>query len=217
MALEPEMVTADAGPNPELADMSRRLWIGLALTGPVFALEMGGTPARSASLDRPADLERAAACARDAVVLWAGWPFFERGWASIKTRNLNMFTLIAMGTGVAWVYSVVGTLLPGLFPRRCAAMTARSRSISRRRPSSPVLVLSARFSSWKRASRPSGAIRALLDLSPKMARRDQARRRGEDVSLDQVWSATVCACGRVSACRSTARSSRAAAPSTSPW
>src|SRR5919205_1151480 len=84
MALEPELATADTGPSPELADMTRRFWIGLALSTP--------------------------------VVLWAGWPFFVRGWQSLVTRNLNMFTLIAMGIGVAFVYSVVASLAPGLFP-----------------------------------------------------------------------------------------------------
>src|SRR5215510_2200147 len=91
IALEPEIATADAGPNPELVDMTRRFWIALALSVPIFVL---ATP----------------------VVLWAGWPFFERGWQSLVTRNLNMFTLIAMGTGVAYVYSVVATLAPQIFP-----------------------------------------------------------------------------------------------------
>ena len=116
MALEPEMVDRRCGPNPELADMTRRFWIGLALTLPVFALEMGGhlfDLHRWLGQQTSNWLQLALATP---VVLWAGWPFFERGWASLRTRNLNMFTLIAMGTGVAWVYSVVATLLPGLFP-----------------------------------------------------------------------------------------------------
>ena len=116
MALEPEVMTADAGPNPELADMKRRFWIGLALALPVFLLEMGGhLTGLQHTLGRQTSNIIQLVLATP-VVLWAGWPFFERGWASLKTRNLNMFTLIAMGTGVAWVYSVVATLWPELFP-----------------------------------------------------------------------------------------------------
>src|SRR5690554_2217484 len=117
MALEPMMVTADSGPNPELIDMNRRFWVGLVLAFPVFLLEMGShvipalhgwIPARSSYwiqlvLTTP-------------VVFWCGWPFFERGWPSLVTRNLNMFTLIAMGTGVAWLYSTVAVLALGIFP-----------------------------------------------------------------------------------------------------
>ena len=121
------------------------------------------------------------------VVLWAGWPFFERGWASLRTRNLNMFTLIAMGTGVAWIYSIVGTLWPGLFP---ASMRGHDgvgrRSTSRRPPSSPCWCCSARCWSCRAREQTSGAIRALLDLSPKMARRIKADGTDEDVSLEQV-------------------------------
>src|SRR5688572_23496103 len=116
MALEPDIATADSGPNPELADMSRRFWIGLVLTLPVFALEMGGHIAGGHGLvDRTLSNWIQFALATP-VVLWAGWPFFVRGWQSLLTRNLNMFTLIAMGTGVAYAYSVVATFAPGIFP-----------------------------------------------------------------------------------------------------
>ena len=108
MALEPETVTAEAAPNPELADMTRRFWIGLALTIPVFALEMGQHLFGLHVLDQTLSNWIQLAFATPAV-LWAGWPFFVRGWQSLVTHNLNMFTLIAMGTGVAFVYSV-GTL-----------------------------------------------------------------------------------------------------------
>jgi len=186
MALEPEMVTADAGPNPELADMSRRLWIGLALTVPVFALEMGG---------HLLDLHRwigqqtsnwVQLLLATPVVLWAGWPFFERGWASLRTRNLNMFTLIAMGTGVAWVYSIVGTLMPGLFP---AAMRGHDGSVAVYFEAAAVitvLVLVGQVLELKAREQTSGAIRALLDLSPKLARRIKPDGTDEDVGLDQV-------------------------------
>src|SRR3546814_17847358 len=114
MGLEPEMVSADTGPSAELLDMTRRFWIGLALALPVFILEMGGHlfPALHHLVPMKVSIWVQFALATP-VVLWAGWPFFERGWASLKTRNLNMFTLIAMGTGVAWTYSVVATLAPG--------------------------------------------------------------------------------------------------------
>src|SRR5205085_1102549 len=118
MALEPEFPTSDGAPNAELVDMSWRFWIGLALTVPVFVLEMGdhlfGLGHRV--MLSPASLNMIQLVLSTPVVLWAGWPFFVRGLQSLRTRNLNMFTLIAMGTGVAWTYSVVATLAPGAFP-----------------------------------------------------------------------------------------------------
>src|SRR5262245_54564463 len=116
MALEPELATADAGPNPELADMRRRFWIALVLTLPVLALEMGGHLANLHVLIGPTISNWLQFLLATPVVLWAGWPFFVRGGQSLITRNLNMFTLIAMGTGVAWLYSVVAILFPALFP-----------------------------------------------------------------------------------------------------
>ena len=117
MALEPLLVTAKAGPNPELADMTRRFWIGLALTVPVFLLEMGGHLLGLHQLIAPRTSTWIQLLLGTPVVLWAGWPFFTRGWQSLVSRNLNMFTLIALGTGVAWAYSIVATLAPGLFPQ----------------------------------------------------------------------------------------------------
>jgi cation transport ATPase len=111
------MISAQDGPSPELRDMTRRFWIGGVLTIPVVILEMGRhlidviADAVSTEVSNWAQLMFATP-----VVLWAGWPFFVRGLASLRTRNLNMFTLIAMGTGVAWLYSVVATLTPGIFP-----------------------------------------------------------------------------------------------------
>jgi Cu+-exporting ATPase len=116
MALEPADVTAEAGPNPELAEMTRRLWIGLVLAVPVVALEMGGHLTSLHLLVGQQTSNWLQLMLATPVVLWAGWPFFERGWASLKSRNLNMFTLIALGTGVAWAYSVVATVAPGIFP-----------------------------------------------------------------------------------------------------
>jgi heavy metal translocating P-type ATPase len=186
MALEPEMVSADSGPNPELADMTRRLWIGLALTAPVFALEMGGHLFDLHGWIGQQTSNWVQLLLATPVVLWAGWPFFERGWASLRTRNLNMFTLIAMGTGVAWVYSVVGTLMPALFP---AAMRGHDGSVPVYFEAAAVitvLVLVGQVLELRAREQTGGAIRALLDLSPKMARRIRPDGADEDVALDQV-------------------------------
>jgi P-type Cu+ transporter len=116
MALEPEIASLETPPNPELADMTRRFWIGLVLALPPFVLEMGGHLAGGHGwIDQTMSNWIQLGFATP-VVLWAGWPFFVRGWRSLVTRNLNMFTLIAMGTGVAYVYSVVGTIAPDIFP-----------------------------------------------------------------------------------------------------
>ncbi|WP_439544449.1 heavy metal translocating P-type ATPase [Hyphomicrobium sp.] len=182
MALEPEVATAGDAPNPELADMTRRLWIALALTLPVFALEMGSHLWGHHMLDRQTSNFIQLALATP-VVLWAGWPFFERGWASLKTRNLNMFTLIAIGTGVAWIYSVVGALAPSLFP---AAMRDENGSVAVYFEAAAVitaLVLVGQVLELRARERTGGAIRALLDLSPKTARRIRADGTDEDVAL----------------------------------
>ena len=136
MALEPMMPIGGAAPNPELADMTRRFWVGLALAAPVFLLEMGGHLVDLHRSLNPQTSNWIQLVLATPVVLWAGWPFFERAWASLRNRSLNMFTLIAMGTGVAWAYSVAATLAPQIFPAafrmsgRCLA--APFRSISRR-------------------------------------------------------------------------------------
>ena len=186
MALEPEVVSADTAPNPELADMTRRFWIALAVTIPVFALEMGGRlygPHQGVGQQTSNWIQLVLATP---VVLWAGWPFFERAWTSLKTMHLNMFTLIAMGTGVAWIYSIVGTLLPGAFP---AAMRGHDGSVAVYFEAAAVitvLVLLGQVLELRAREQTSGAIRALLDLSPKMARRIKPDGTDEDVGLDQV-------------------------------
>jgi Cu+-exporting ATPase len=116
MALEPVLATAEAGESPELRDMSRRFWIGTALTVPVFALEMGGHLTNLNHVLGQQLSNWIQLLLGTPVVLWAGWPFFTRAAASVKHRSLNMFSLIALGTGAAWVYSVVGTLAPQMFP-----------------------------------------------------------------------------------------------------
>ena len=127
MALEPETASADTTANPELADMTRRFWIALALTAPVFVLEMGAHLTNLHQYIGQQTSNWVQLVLATPVVLWTGWPFFQRAWISLKTRNLNMFTLIAMGTGVAWLYSIVGTLLPGSFP---AALRGHDGSVA---------------------------------------------------------------------------------------
>jgi len=187
MALEPETPSASAEPNPELADMTRRLWIGFALALPVFLLEMGGHLTGLQHVLGRQTSNIIQLLLATPVVLWAGWPFFERGWASLKTRNLNMFTLIAMGTGVAWIYSIVATLWPGLFP--ASMRDAHDGSVAVYFEAAAVitvLVLLGQVLELRARERTSGAIRALLDLSPKTARRIRADGSDEDVSLDEI-------------------------------
>jgi len=171
MALEPEVASLDAPPNPELADMTRRFWIGLVLALPAVVLEMGGhLVGGHGFLDQTLSNWIQFAFATP-VVLWAGWPFFVRGWQSLVTRNLNMFTLIAVGTGVAYVYSVVGTLAPGIFPVTfrghggAVAVYFESAAVI------TVLVLLGQVLELRAREATSGAIKALLQLAPKTARR----------------------------------------------
>ena len=187
MALEPETVTANSGPNVELTDMTRRFWIALVLTTPVFILEMGGhlVPALH-HLVPPQVSTWIQLVLATPVVLWAGRPFFQRGWTSLKTRQLNMFTLIAMGTGVAWTYSMVAALAPGVFP---AAFRAADGSVAVYFEAAAVitvLVLLGQVLELRARERTSGAIRALLNLAPKTARRITAEGRDEDVALELV-------------------------------
>jgi Cu+-exporting ATPase len=186
MALEPVLVGADTGPSEELIDMTRRFWIGLVLTIPVFALEMGGhLTGLHHYLGRTTSNWFQLLLATP-VVLWAGWPFFERGWRSLVSRNLNMFTLIAMGTGVAWIYSVIATVAPGIFP---AAFRAPDGSVAVYFEAAAVitvLVLLGQVLELRARETTSGAIRALLDLAPKTARLIRPDGTEEEVQLDTV-------------------------------
>ena len=185
MALEPEIATADSGPNPELADMSRRFWFGVALSMPVVVLEMGGHIFGPHSwIDHTLSNWVQFALATP-VVLWAGWPFFVRGWQSVVTRNLNMFTLIAMGTGVAYAYSVVATFAPGVFPAAFRGHDGAVATYFEAAAVITVLVLLGQVLELRAREQTSGAIRALIDLAPKTARRvrDGAE---DDIPLDQV-------------------------------
>jgi P-type Cu+ transporter len=188
MTLEPVEVTAEAAPNHELADMSRRFWIGLALTLPVFILEMGShipwlglhdlVPERISiwvqfALSTP-------------VVLWAGWPFFQRGAASVRTGHLNMFTLIALGTGAAYLYSLAATFAPGLFPTGFRMMGGAVAVYYEAAAVITVLVLLGQVLELRARDQTGGAIRALLNLAPKTARRLRDGGEDEEIALDQV-------------------------------
>ena len=187
MALEPIVATAETGPSPELRDMTRRFWIGLALALPVLILEMGGhlLPVLHHLVPSTVSTWIQLALATP-VVLWAGWPFFVRGWRSLINRSLNMFTLIAMGTGVAWAYSVVATLAPGLFPAAFRSMDGTVAVYFEAAAVITVLVLLGQVLELRAREQTSGAIKALLDLAPKTARRIEGDGREAEVPLDAV-------------------------------
>ncbi|MDE2434772.1 MAG: heavy metal translocating P-type ATPase [Sphingomonadales bacterium] len=189
MALEPEVASLESGPSPELADMTRRFRIGLALTLPVFLLEMGShlLPALHHLVPMRLSIWVQLALATP-VVLWAGWPFFERGWLSLKTRNLNMFTLIAMGTGVAWAYSMVAALAPDLFPSAFRNADGSVPVYFEAAAVITVLVLLGQVLELRARERTSGAIKALLGLAPKTARRLLVDGGEEEVGIDAIMA-----------------------------
>ncbi len=186
MALEPEVTHAETGPSAELLDMRRRFWIGLVLAAPVLALEMGGHLTNLHMLLGPRASNWLQLAFATPVVLWAGAPFFERAWRSIVTWHLNMFTLIAMGTGVAWAYSVVATLAPGLFPATFRSEEGSVAVYFEAAAVITVLVLLGQVLELRAREQTGGAIRALLDLAPKTARRIRGDGTDEDVPLDAV-------------------------------
>jgi len=186
MALEPEVASLDTGPNPELADMTRRFWIGGALALPPVVLEMGGHLAGphawiDQSLSNWIQLVFATP-----VVLWAGSPFFVRGWQSLVTRNLNMFTLIAMGTGVAYVYSLIGTIAPQIFPATFRGHDGAVAVYFEAAAVITVLVLLGQVLELRARDATSGAIKALLQLAPKTARRVDADGGEHEVEIDTL-------------------------------
>jgi len=186
MALEPVMTTTATGESPELRDMTRRLWIGLAFAVPVFVLEMGSHVLDLHRLISGQASNWVQLALSTPVVLWAGWPFFVRAWASVRNRSLNMFSLIALGTGAAWLYSIVGTLAPSLFP---AEFRMRDGAVSVYFEASAVitvLVLLGQVLELRAREKTSGAIRALLDLAPKSASRIKADGTDESVSLEVI-------------------------------
>jgi Cu+-exporting ATPase len=184
MALEPEQVSLDQGPDPELIDMTKRFWIALVLTAPVFAMEMGRHLGLMQLVPPPWSNWISFALSTP-VVLWAGTPFFSRGWRSVVSRHLNMFTLIAMGTGVAYLYSAIGTLFPQIFPagfrdaHGVVAVYFEAAAVI------TVLVLLGQVLELRARERTSGAIRALLGLAPKTARRITDH-GDEDVAIDAI-------------------------------
>ena len=186
MALEPETVTADSGPNAELADMTRRFWVALVLTLPVFALEMGGHLTGLMMLVGKQASNWIQFAFATPVVLWAGWPFFTRGWASLKSRHLNMFTLIAMGVGVAYIYSLVAHFAPALFPPAFRDEMGTVPVYFEAAAVITTLVLLGQVLELRARERTSGAIKALLDLAPKTARRVTGADEDEEVTLDQI-------------------------------
>jgi Cu+-exporting ATPase len=187
MALEPLTVSGESGPSAELVDMRRRFWVAVALSIPILVLEMGSelVPAIEDAVPAKVSAWLQLAMATP-VVLWAGWPFFTRAWTSVRTRKLNMFTLIAMGTGVAWLFSVVATVAPDLFPDSFQTMDGTVAVYFEAAAVITALVLLGQVLELRAREQTSGAIRALLDLTPKMAHRLGADGAEQDIALDQV-------------------------------
>ena len=187
MALEPRTVSAHEEENPELRDMTRRFWVSVALTIPLLAITMapmmGGM--RLAHFFPSGWLEWIELLLATPVVLWGGLPFFQRGWTSIVNRSTNMFTLIAMGTGVAYLYSLIATLAPGLFPASMRDMSGRPAVYFEAAAAIVTLVLLGQVLELRARSQTGAAIRALLDLAPKTARLLREGKE-EDVPLEQV-------------------------------
>ena len=186
MALEPDVVSLDAAPNPELADMTRRFWIGAVLSAPSVVLEMGGHLAGGHGLIDPALSNWIQLAFATPVVLWAGWPFFVRGWQSLLTRNLNMFTLIAVGTGVAYLYSLIGTTVPQAFPSNFRGHDGTVAVYFESAAVITVLVLLGQVLELRAREATSGAIKALLRLAPKTARRVSDNGGDEEVEIDAL-------------------------------
>ncbi|XSS49891.1 copper-transporting P-type ATPase [Propionibacteriaceae bacterium G1746] len=186
MALEPVVITADSGPNPELADMTRRMWVGAALSVPLLLIAMVFPLLRielpiSATVNQWIQFALATP-----VVWWAGWPFFVRGVQSVKNRSLNMFTLVSLGVGAAWTYSTVGLLAPQWFPESMRVMDGRPELYYEAAAVITVLVLLGQVLELRARESTSGAIRALMDLAPTQARRILPDGSEEDVDLSEL-------------------------------
>ena len=188
MALEPMTPAAGEAENPELRDMTRRFWVGVALSLPLLAIAMAehfNKPALDALIS-PRLLVWVQLILGTPAVLWCGWPFFQRGWASIISRRLNMFTLIALGTGVAYAYSLIAALAPGIFPASFRDVDGQVPLYFEAAAVIVTLVLLGQVLELRARSQTSSAIRALLDLAPKRARRLREDGSDEDVPLEDV-------------------------------
>ncbi len=183
MALEPRTITPEPERDPELASMTRRFWIGLALTAPLLVISMAGMFLHFVPASASVWIQFALATP---VVVWGGWSFFVRGWNSLRTRHLNMFTLIGLGIFVAFTYSVVATLAPGIFPPSFRGHGGKPDVYYEAAAAITVLVLLGQVLELRARSRTGAAIRALLDLAPKLARRLEADGTERDIPLDQV-------------------------------
>ena len=186
MALEPVLATAGAGESPELRDMSKRFWIGTALTVPVFAMEMGGHLTNLNHLLGQQTSNWLQLLLATPVVWWAGWPFFVRAVASVKNRSLNMFSLIALGTGAAWLYSIVGTVAPWLFPQELRLPDGAVQIYFEAAAVITVLVLLGQVLELRAREKTSGAIKALLGLAPKTAVKVRGDGSDETVQVDAI-------------------------------
>jgi len=188
MALEPRTVLPEEKPDPELLSMTRHFWVGVVLTLPLLFLGMSemipGQPVQHAV--NPRVLAWVQFVLATPVVLWGGWPFFERGWASVRNRHLNMFTLIAIGTGAAYLFSVFTTVAPGLLPRAFTGHGGAAPVYYEAAATIVTLVLLGQVMELRARRATSGALRALLSLAPAVARRLREDGREEDVSLEQV-------------------------------
>jgi Cu+-exporting ATPase len=191
MTLEPRTITASAEENPELADMTRRFWVSLALTAPLMAIAMIPMLGDKLTVDFDVNgvlinLPRVEFALATPVVLWGGWPFFQRFWRSLVNRSPNMFTLIGMGTGVAYVYSVIATIAPGMFPESLRGMGGYPDVYFEAATAITTLVLLGQVVELRARGRTSAAIRALLDLTPQTARLLGPDSSEKDVPLAQV-------------------------------
>jgi Cu+-exporting ATPase len=188
MALEPRTVTLEEEENPELADMTLRFWVSTVLAAPLFLVATAADlwPEPAARIISPRVLQWIQFVMATPAVLWGGWPIFVRGWQSIANRNLNMFTLIALGVGVAWAYSTIGLLLPGIFPETLRTEEGLVPVYFEAAAVITALVLLGQVLELRARSRTSAAIKMLLGLAPKTARIVRADGREEDIALDRV-------------------------------
>ncbi|MCB0406593.1 MAG: copper-transporting ATPase, partial [Bdellovibrionales bacterium] len=188
MALEPEDIQLDDTDNPELVDFTKRLKISMLFTIPLLFLAMSDLiPGQPVQHALPAWLYSGLQLLlATPVVLWCGLPFFERGWASFKTRNLNMFTLIALGTGVAYTYSIFATFFPHLFPENLKLHAGLVPLYFEAAAVITTLVLVGQVLELRARSQTGNAIKALLGLAPKTARRVKSDGNDEDIPIEHI-------------------------------